>query len=208
MRSCACGISSRFRWANCRESAERNAALVKLAKRDVADGYVRVAVLSSLGEGAGEVLKHAGRRSTSSSMRRKAARCWRAWPRRSAGSSGRRILTADAQGAADLAKANSPALPTIIQRLAAQSGHAAGRANCRGDRRQGGDADEVAAGLRPPSGADEAAPLKARVAAVEQLRLAHICRSARSCLASLLAPAVAGRFASGGSCDAGLVRCG
>src|SRR5262249_11215252 len=38
-------------------SAERNAALVKLTKRDVSDGYVRVAVLSSLAEGAGEVLQ-------------------------------------------------------------------------------------------------------------------------------------------------------
>src|SRR4029079_6856847 len=38
-------------------SPERNAALVKLAKRDAANGYVRLAVLSSLGEGAGEALQ-------------------------------------------------------------------------------------------------------------------------------------------------------
>ena len=38
-------------------SPERTAALVKLAKRDVADGYVRVAVLSSLGEGRGRALR-------------------------------------------------------------------------------------------------------------------------------------------------------
>src|SRR5262249_22618137 len=37
-------------------SAARNQALVDIVQRDAADGYVRMAVLSSLGEGAGEAL--------------------------------------------------------------------------------------------------------------------------------------------------------
>ena len=50
-------------------SKERNAALVKLAKRDAGDGYVRVAVLSSLAEGAGDVLRRVPRQHASAACR-------------------------------------------------------------------------------------------------------------------------------------------
>ena len=54
--SCASGIRLRFRSASCRPVIAAEPGLGRIAKRDAADGYVRVAVLSSLGEGAGEVL--------------------------------------------------------------------------------------------------------------------------------------------------------
>src|SRR5262249_37441317 len=102
-------------------SPERNVALVKIAKRDLADGYVRIAVLSSLGEGAGEAL-----RMLASDGEVLEAREGRELVASLAAQIGKQQRPADIvetmNALAALAKANSIALPTIIQRLGARAG--------------------------------------------------------------------------------------
>ena len=75
-----------------------------------------------------------------------------------------------------LAKANSPALPTIIQRLAAQTGTPLAEQVAAAT---GGKAETLMKSLLAAAAkraADDAAPLKTRVAAVEQLAAGDVCR--------------------------------
>ena len=112
----------------------------------------RVAVLSSLGEGAGEVLSLIVGRRRISRHARKAASCSPAWPTQIGKQQRPEDIAADAEDARRRwPKPIRPSCRSIVQRLAAQSGHAAGRANRRRNRRQGGDADEVAAWPTRPS---------------------------------------------------------
>src|SRR5205085_1934635 len=93
----------------------------KLAKRDLADGYVRLAVLSSLAEGAGEALKQLA--SDSQVVDSKEGREMLASLAAQVGRQQRPAdIAATMTALRGLAEANSPALPTIIQRLAAKSG--------------------------------------------------------------------------------------
>jgi putative membrane-bound dehydrogenase-like protein len=171
------------------ESAERNGALLKLAKRDLADGYVRLAVLSSLAEGAGEVLKQLA--GDSQVVDSKEGREMLA---SLAAQIGRQQRSADVKetlvALKVLAEANSPALPTIIQRLGAKSGTPLAEQIAKAT---GGKAETLMKSLLAAAAkraADEAAPVKSRVAAVEQLRLASF-GDQRELLSALLSPAVA-----------------
>lgn len=171
------------------ESAERNAALVKLAKRDLADGYVRLAVLSSLSEGAGDALKQLA--GDSQVVESKEGREMLA---SLAAQIGRQQRPADIAAAMTalrgLAEANSPALPTIIQRLAAKSGTPLAEQIATAT---GGKAETLMKSLLAAAAkraADESSPVKARAAAVEQLRLASF-GDQKELLSSLLSPAVA-----------------
>src|SRR5437763_3945662 len=102
-------------------SKERNAALVKLAKRDIGDGYVRVAVLSSLGQGAGEALRILA--SDAQFLDAKEGRELLASLATQIGRQQRPDDIAETlQALSALAKGNSPALPTIVQRLGARAG--------------------------------------------------------------------------------------
>lgn len=171
------------------ESGERNAALVKLAKRDLADGYVRLAVLSSLAEGAGDALKQlAGDAQVVESKE------GREMLASLAAQIGRQQRPADIAAmlvaVRSLADANSPALPTIIQRLAAKSGTPLAEQIAKAT---GGKAETLMKSLLASAAkraADESSPVKARTAAVEQLRLASF-GDQKELLSSLLSPAVA-----------------
>jgi putative membrane-bound dehydrogenase-like protein len=170
-------------------SPARNAALVKLAKRDANDGYVRVAVLSSLGEGAGEVLKELA--SDASFVESKEGREMLASV---AAQIGRQQRPDDVKetlvALRALTAANSPTLPTIIQRLGAKSGTPLAEQIAVAT---GGKAEVLMKSLLVAAAkraTDEAAPAKARAAAVEQLRLGSFAES-KDLLASLLSPAVA-----------------
>jgi putative membrane-bound dehydrogenase-like protein len=170
-------------------SKERSAALVKLAKRDAADGYVRVAVLSSLGEGAGEALRLLA--ADTEFLDAKEGREMLASLAMQIGRQQRAEDIAETLKALQaLAAANSPALPTIVQRLAAKSGTPLAQQVATAT---GGKAETLMKSLLAAAAkraADESAPLKARVAAVEQLRLAMFADQ-QELLASLLAPAAA-----------------
>src|SRR5439155_16760461 len=92
------------------------------------------------------------------------------------------------QALAVLAKANSPALPAIVQRLGARSGTPLAEQIAIAT---GGKAETLMKSLLADAArraADSAAPLKARVAAVEQLRLANFADQ-QELLGSFLAPA-------------------
>lgn len=171
------------------ESAERNAALVKLAKRDLSDGYVRLAVLSSLAEGAGEALKQLA--SDSQVVDSKEGREMLASLAAQIGRQQRPAdIAATMTALRGLAEANSPALPTIIQRLAAKSGTPLAEQIAKAT---GGKAETLMKSLLAAAAkraGDEAAPVKARAAAVEQLRLASF-GDQQELLSSLLSPAVA-----------------
>ncbi len=170
-------------------SPERNAALVSLVRRDRADGYVRVAVLSSLGQGAGDVLRDLAADSDFLE-----AREGRELVASLAAQIGRQqrpediaaLLTA----VKSLAQANSSALPIILQRVAARSGTPLAEQIAAAT---GGKAETLMKSLLAAAAqraADEAAPIKARIAAVEQLRLATFADQ-KALLASLLSPAIA-----------------
>ncbi len=170
-------------------SAERNAALVKLAKRDVNDGYVRMAVLSSLGEGAGAVLKELA--SDESFVEAKEGREMLA---SLAAQIGRQQRPEDVKetlvALKALTAANSPALPAIIQRLGAKSGTPLAEQIAVAT---GGKAEALMKALLVAAAkraTDEATPVKSRAAAVEQLRLGTFAEN-KDLLASLLSPAVA-----------------
>jgi putative membrane-bound dehydrogenase-like protein len=170
-------------------SPERNLALVKLAKRDVADGYVRVAVLSSLAQGAGETLRKlaADAEFTESREGRELVASLAAQiGRQQRPEDIAELLTA----AKALAQANSTALPIIIQRVAARSGTSLAEQIAAAT---GGKAEMMMKSLLAAAAqkaADASAPLKARVAAIEQLRLATFADQ-QGLLASLLSPAAA-----------------
>jgi putative membrane-bound dehydrogenase-like protein len=169
-------------------SAERNAALVKLLKRDLADGYVRVAVLSSLGEGAGQALKTlAGDQGV---LETKEGRDTLAALAAQIGKQQRpEDITQTLAALSALAKADSPVLPTIVQRLAVRGGTKLAEQVAAAT---GGKAETLLRSLLAAAAkraADESAPLKARVAAIEQLRMAAFVDQGEL-LASLLAPAV------------------
>jgi len=169
-------------------SGARNAALVKLTKRDLTDGYVRVAVLSSLSDGAGEAL-----RLLAADQEVLEAKEGRELLASLATQIGRQQKAEDIaetlKALSALAKANSPALPTIIQRLGARSGTPLAEQIAVAT---GGKAETLMKLLLADAAkraADEGTPLKARVAAVEQLRLATFADQ-QELLGSLLAPAV------------------
>src|SRR5262245_11275176 len=170
-------------------SPERNAALVKITKRDVADGYVRVAVLSSLGQGAGEVLRQLATDQTfieAREGRELVASLSAQIGRQQRPEDVAEMLTA----LKTLAQPNSSALPVIIQRLAARSGSPLAEQITSAT---GGKAESLMKALLTAAAqraADEAAPLKTRIAAVEQLRLGKFADQ-RALLASLLSPAAA-----------------
>ncbi|MBW8885564.1 MAG: hypothetical protein JF612_12505, partial [Planctomycetia bacterium] len=89
-----------------------------------------------------------------------------------------------------LAQANSSALPIILQRVAARSGTPLAEQIAAAT---GGKAETLMKSLLAAAAqraADEAAPIKARIAAVEQLRLATFADQ-KALLASLLSPAIA-----------------
>jgi putative membrane-bound dehydrogenase-like protein len=167
---------------------ERTRALVDLARRDAADSYVRAAVLSSLGEGAGEALaliaadgEFRGTREGRELLASLAAQI------------GKQQRPEDIalvlKTLASLAEANSTLLPPIVQKLAARPGTPLAEQIAAAT---GGKAEALMRALLAESAktaASDAAPLKARVAAVEQLRLATF-NEQQPLFAALLAPAV------------------
>src|SRR5262249_37749164 len=151
---------------------------------DVADGYVRVAVLSSLGQGSGDVL-----RQLSADPEFIEAREGRELVASLAAQIGRQQRPEDIADMLTalkaLAQANSSALPIIIQRLAARSGSPLAEQIASAT---GGKAEALMKSLLSSAtqrSADENAPLKARIAAIEQLRLATFADQ-KALLASLL----------------------
>jgi putative heme-binding domain-containing protein len=169
-------------------SIQRNQSLAAIAKRDGADGYVRVAVLSSLGEGAGEVL--------SLLLADPDYRASKAAPEllgNLATQIGKQQRAEDVaetlKSLAILAKENSPLLPLIVQKLAAKEGSPLAQQVAAAT---GGKAEAVMQALLAQAAAaagDEEAPLARRVAAVEQLRLSKFAEQ-RELLFTLLGPAV------------------
>ncbi|MCI0362003.1 MAG: c-type cytochrome [Planctomycetaceae bacterium] len=169
-------------------SPQRNRALVEIAKRDGADGYVRVAVLSSLGQGAGEALASiaadAKFRDTPPGQELLASLAMQIGKQQRADDIAELLKTLAA-----LAKENSPALQTIVQRLAAREGTPLAQQVAAAT---GGKAEELMQSLlasAAKTAANEEGPLKARVAAVEQLRLGKFADE-RDLLAGLLEPIV------------------
>src|SRR5262249_7173064 len=161
----------------------------KVIKRDVADGYFRVAVLSSLGQGAGDVL-----RQLSANPEFIEAREGRELVASLADQIGRQQRPEDIAemltALKALAQANYTALPIIIQRLPARSGSPLAEHIAAAT---GGKAETLMKSLLASAAqrsADENAPLKARIAAIEQLRLATFADQ-RQLLGSLLSPAIA-----------------
>jgi putative membrane-bound dehydrogenase-like protein len=185
--------------------AQRNRALVEVAKRDGTDGYVRVAVLSSLGQGAGEALAafatDAKFRDTPPGKELLASLAAQIGKQQQAEDIAELLKTLSA-----LAKESAPALQTIVQRLAAREGTPLAQQVAAAT---GGKAEELMQSLlasAAKTAADESAPLKTRVAAVEQLRLGKFADE-RQLLAELLAPIVpadlqAAALATLGSFDA------
>jgi putative membrane-bound dehydrogenase-like protein len=169
-------------------SPQRNRALVEIAKRDGADGYVRVAVLSSLGRGAGEALAaiaaDAQFRDTQPGKELLASLAAQIGKQQRADDIAEALKTLAA-----LAKENAEALQIIVPRLAAREGTPLAQQIAAAT---GGKADTLVRELlvaAAKTAADEGASLKARIAAVEQLRLSNFADQSTP-LASLLAPAV------------------
>ena len=168
--------------------AQRNRALVEIAQRDGADGYFRVAVLSSLEQGAGEVLAaiaaDAKFRDTPPGKELLGSLATQIGKQQRAEDVAELLKTLAA-----LAKENAPALQTIVQRLAAREGTPLAQQVAAAT---GGKAEELMQSLlasAAKTAAQEEAPLKARVAAVEQLRLGKFADQ-HDLLAGLLEPVV------------------
>jgi putative membrane-bound dehydrogenase-like protein len=166
----------------------RNQALVQIAKRDGADGYVRVAVLSSLGQGAGEALgaiaADAKFRDTPAGKELLGSLATQIGKQQRAEDVAELLKTLAA-----LAKENASPLQTIVQRLAAREGTPLAQQVAAAT---GGKAEELMQSLlasAAKAAANEEAPLKARVAAVEQLRLGKFADQ-RDLLAGLLEPII------------------
>lgn len=169
-------------------SIQRNRALAEITKRDAADGYVRVAVLSSLGEGAGEVLSllladpeyRANKAAPEmlSSLATQIGKQQRA-----------EDVAETLKSLAWLARENSPLLGVIVQKLAAKEGSPLAEQVAAAT---GGKAEAVMQALLTQAAAaagDEQLQLPRRVAAVEQLRLAKFADQ-RELLFTLLGPSV------------------
>ena len=170
-------------------SAQRTRALVQIAKRDAADGYVRVAVLSSLGQGAGEALA-----ALAADVEFRDSKEGRELLGSLATQIGKQQRADDVaellKTLAALTKENAAVLPLIVQRLGAREGSPLAEQVAAAT---GGRAEELMKSLlaaAATTAADENAPLKARIAAVEQLRLSKFADQSEL-LAGLLAPAVA-----------------
>ncbi|HZN33592.1 MAG TPA: PVC-type heme-binding CxxCH protein, partial [Pirellulaceae bacterium] len=170
-------------------TAQRTRALVELAQRDAADGYVRVSVLSSLGEGAGGALSliaaDAGFRDSKEGRELLASLATQIGKQQRPDDVAETLKTLAA-----LAKENSTLLPPLVQRLAARPGSPLAQQIAAAT---GGKAEALMKLLiaeAAAKAADENAPLKARVAAVEQLRLASFAGQ-QPLFAGLFAPAVA-----------------
>jgi putative membrane-bound dehydrogenase-like protein len=169
-------------------SIQRNQALAAIAKRDAADGYVWIAVLSSLGEGAGEVLSLLAAdpefRSSKAAPELLGSLATQVGKQQRAEDVAETLKTL-----AILAKENSPLLPVIVQKLAAKDGSPLAEQVAAAT---GGKAEAVMQALltqAATAAGDEAAPLAKRVAAVEQLRLAKFAEQ-RELLFTLLGPSV------------------
>ncbi len=169
-------------------SPQRNRALVGIAKRDGTDGYVRVAVLSSLGQGAGEALAafafEASFRDTQPGRELLASLATQIGKQQRADD-----IAETLKVLAALAKENAPALETIVSRLAAREGTPLAQQIAAAT---GGKADALIQELlsrAAKAAASEDAPLKSRVAAVEQLRLSKF-EVQQELLVKLLEPAV------------------
>jgi putative membrane-bound dehydrogenase-like protein len=167
-------------------SPQRNRDLAELAKRDASDAYIRAAILSSLAEGAGEVLailsadaKFRETKEGQEVLGSLAAQIGKQ-QRPDDVTQTLKVLT-------ELARANSAVLKVIVQRLSARPGTPLAEQVAAAT---GGKAEELIKGMivqAAQRAADEKAPLKARVAAVEQLRLAGFADQ-QQLLASLLVP--------------------
>jgi putative heme-binding domain-containing protein len=169
-------------------SAQRNRALVSIAKRDGADGYVRVAVLSSLGRGAGEVLA-----AIAADREFRDTVAGREFLASLAAHIGKQQQAEDVaellKALARLAKENSPALPAIVERLGAPNGSPLAQQVAIAT---GGKAEVLLQSLLAEAGrtaASEEAPLKARIAAIQRLRLSKFSEQ-RELLDQLLEPVV------------------
>jgi putative membrane-bound dehydrogenase-like protein len=184
-------------------SPQRAAALAAIARHDVNDGYVRVAVQSSLAEGAGEVLAQLA-----------------ADPEFRGSTAGRDLLGSlaaqigrqqRADDVANLLKAlrgltdDLQTLQAIVAKLGAAEGSPLARQVAAAT---GGRADELMKSLLAEAAtvaADESAAEKARIAAVQQLRLGRHADSAEV-LAALLAPAVPAELQSAALATLGSFR--
>lgn len=168
---------------------QRNHALASIAIRDGGDAYIRVAVLSSLAEGPGEILPFLA--TDTEFARTKHGQELFASLATQIGKQQRDIDVAFMlQTLSKLAKENSPALPTIIQHLAARKGTPLFEQIAAAT---GGRAEQVMQSLiatAAATAADENVPLPKRVAAVQQLRLATFADQ-QELLTSLLAPNIA-----------------
>jgi putative heme-binding domain-containing protein len=169
-------------------SPQRTKALMSLAKHDPSDGYVRVAVLSSLGQGAGETLAALASDGTLRDLP-----AGREWIASLAAQIGKQQAAGDVaellKVLASLTKENATVLPTIVERLAAKAGSPLSQQVAAAT---GGKAEELMKSLlgeAAATAAKEDAPLKDRIAATSQLRLSNIADQ-RELLAGLLAPAV------------------
>ncbi|MEX2176210.1 MAG: PVC-type heme-binding CxxCH protein [Pirellulaceae bacterium] len=169
-------------------SAQRNLALAALGKRDGADGYVRIAMLSSLGRGAGEVLTalaaDAKYRDTKPGQELLGSLATQIGKQARADDVAELLKTL-----ARLTAENSPAMPAIVQRLALRDGTPLARQVAAAT---GGKAESLMKQLLAEAAETAASgdrPLKARVAAVQQLRLSKFADQ-QELLAELLAPAV------------------
>ncbi len=167
---------------------QRNRALVEIAKRDGADGYVRVAVLSSLGQGAGEVLAaiaaDASFRDTQPGKELLASLAMQIGKQQRADD-----IAETLKLLAALAKENAPALQIIVPKLAAREATPLAAQIAAAT---GGKADALMQSLlanAAKTAAQEESPLKARIAAVEQLRLGKFAVQ-RDLLAGLLEPVI------------------
>jgi putative membrane-bound dehydrogenase-like protein len=169
-------------------SPQRAAALVSIAKRDADDGYVRVAVQSSLAEGAGEVLAQ-----LAADREFRASAAGRDFLASLAAQIGRQQRADDVanllQALGALAGDDPRALQTIVAKLGAAEGSPLARQVAAAT---GGRAEELMKSLLAEAtrvAADESATEKSRIAAVQQLRLGRLAES-EEVLAALLAPAV------------------
>jgi putative membrane-bound dehydrogenase-like protein len=169
-------------------NSRRNRALVEIAKRDADDRYVRAAILSSLAEGAGEVLalvaadtqlrETAGGREVLANLAAQIGKQQRP-----------EDVIQTVQTLKRLAEANSTLLPIIVLRLAARPRTPLAEQIAAAT---GGKADALMKKLIGDAArraADESAPLPSRVAAIEQLRLSSFGEQ-QELLGSLLAPAI------------------
>jgi hypothetical protein len=150
-------------------SPQRTTALVSLAQHDPADGYVRVAVLSSLGQGAGEALA-----ALASDAKFRDSPAGRQWIASLAAQIGKQQRADDVaellRTLAALTKENAAVLPTIVERLAAKEGTPLAKQVAAAT---GGKAEELMKSLLAEAAATAAkddAPLRDRVAGVSQLR--------------------------------------